>query len=136
MSVVVAAHQVSASARLILEEAAREAGLRHASLSVIHIAEGVDVDLVKEEKVRLRSEIAGILAAAEFADVEWNLQVATGADVAQSVLEFVEDSDVELLVIGARRRSAVGKLIMGSVTQTILLRADVPVLVVKAPAQK
>jgi nucleotide-binding universal stress UspA family protein len=42
--------------------------------------------------------------------------------------------DAELLVIGARRRTPVGKLFMGSVTQSIILHADVPVLVVKAPA--
>ncbi len=42
--------------------------------------------------------------------------------------------DTELLVIGARRRSPVGKLFLGSVTQSIILHADVPVLVVKAPA--
>ena len=44
--------------------------------------------------------------------------------------------DAELLVIGARRRSPVGKLFLGSVTQSIILHADVPVLVVKAPAEK
>ena len=43
-------------------------------------------------------------------------------------------AQTELLVIGARRRSPVGKLFMGSVTQSIILHADVPVLVVKAPA--
>ena len=61
--------------------------------------------------------------------------MATGVDVAETVLDLVADTDVELLVIGARRRSPVGKLIMGSVTQTIILRAEVPVLVVKAPAR-
>ena len=35
--------------------------------------------------------------------------------------------------IGARRRSPVGKAFLGSVAQTIILRANVPVLVVKAP---
>ena len=38
------------------------------------------------------------------------------------------------MVIGAGRRSPVGKALMGSVTQTLILRADVPVLVVKSDA--
>ncbi|MCW2811511.1 MAG: hypothetical protein JWP61_1969, partial [Friedmanniella sp.] len=40
----------------------------------------------------------------------------------------------ELLVIGARRRSPVGKFLLGSVTQTLILQSEVPVLVVKAEA--
>jgi nucleotide-binding universal stress UspA family protein len=35
-------------------------------------------------------------------------------------------------VIGARRRSPVGKALTGSVAQTVILQADVPVLVVKS----
>lgn len=134
MSVAVA-HQVSATSRLILREAAKEAGLRQTSLSVIHVAEGVDIDLVEEQKEHRRAEIAEVLSEAKLGDVEWTLHVDTGVDVADTVLDHVDSNDVELLVIGARHRSAVGKLIMGSVTQTIILRADVPVLVVKAPAR-
>jgi nucleotide-binding universal stress UspA family protein len=39
----------------------------------------------------------------------------------------------ELLVIGARRRSPVGKAFLGSIAQNVILDADVPVLVVKSP---
>ena len=39
----------------------------------------------------------------------------------------------DLLVIGARRRSPMGKAFLGSVTQNLLLDVDVPVLVVKSP---
>jgi nucleotide-binding universal stress UspA family protein len=134
MSVVVA-HQISPIGRLAVQEAAREAGLRKTPLVVVHVPEGVDVEIVEEQKATLRTEIAEMLQEVDQADVDWNLQVATGADVAETVLDLIADTDVDLLVIGARRRSAVGKLIMGSVTQTIILRAEVPVLVVKPPAR-
>jgi nucleotide-binding universal stress UspA family protein len=39
----------------------------------------------------------------------------------------------DLLVIGARRRSPMGKAFLGSVAQNLILDADVPVLVVKSP---
>ena len=126
MSVAVA-HQVSATARLILQEAAKEARLRQTSLSVIYVAEGVDIDLLEEQKVNRRAEIAEILGEVKLDDVEWTLQVATGVDVADTVIDLIADTDVELLVIGARRRTPVGKLIMGSVTQNIILRAEVAV---------
>ena len=134
MSVAVA-YQASASERLTLKEAAKEADLRQTALSVLHIAEGVDIDIIEDQKTRVRDEITQVLEEVNLPGVEWTLEVATGVDVAETVLDLVADSEVELLVIGARRRSAVGKMIMGSVTQTIILRADVPVLVVKAPAR-
>jgi nucleotide-binding universal stress UspA family protein len=39
--------------------------------------------------------------------------------------------DAEVLVIGARRRSPLGKFLLGSATQTIILDAPMPVLVIK-----
>ena len=44
----------------------------------------------------------------------------------------MERVGADLLVIGARRRSPVGKAFLGSVTQEVLLDSAVPVLVVKA----
>jgi nucleotide-binding universal stress UspA family protein len=39
--------------------------------------------------------------------------------------------NAEILVIGARRRSPVGKFLLGSVAQTLILDADIPVVEVK-----
>ena len=52
---------------------------------------------------------------------------------AEAILQAARDTAADLIVIGVRRRSPVGKLFLGSVTQSIILHADVPVLVVKAP---
>lgn len=50
---------------------------------------------------------------------------------ADHVLEVAEETGAQLIVIGLRRRSAVGKLILGGSAQRILLDASVPVLAVK-----
>ena len=134
MSVVVA-YQSSNIGRITLQEAAKEASLRQTGLVIIHVPEGVDIDIVQAQTKKLRSEIASALADVNMPDIDWTLQIETGADVAETVLDQVDDAEVELLVIGARRRSPVGKMLMGSVTQTIILRADVPVLVVQPPAR-
>lgn len=135
MSVVVA-HQASTIGHLTLQEGAKEANLRQVPMAVIHVAEGVDLDVIEAHKAGLSDEIAEVLREVDLNDVEWSLQVTTGEDVAEAVLDVVSGVDAELLVIGARRRSPVGKLFMGSVTQSIILHAEVPVLVVKAPAEK
>jgi nucleotide-binding universal stress UspA family protein len=129
---IVLAHQKSNSHQLALEEAAKQAQLRQTSLVVIHVPEGVDVDVNEEQRNRLNGEIAEGLQKLGLDKLSWDLQVTTGEDVADAILDSVSDADAELLVIGARRRNPVGKLFMGSVTQKLILRADVPVLVVKA----
>ena len=48
------------------------------------------------------------------------------------MLDAAEEHNADLIVIGLRRRTPVGKLIMGSTSQRILLEADCPVLAVKA----
>jgi nucleotide-binding universal stress UspA family protein len=55
-----------------------------------------------------------------------------GKSAVEEIEELVESQAVSLLVIGLRKRSAVGKLIMGSVAQDILLSVSCPVLAVKA----
>jgi len=129
---IVLAHQKSSSHQLALEEAAREAQLRKTSLVVIHVPEGVDVDVNEEQRNRLSAGITEALQKLGLAELSWALHVTTGEDVADAILDVVAD-DAELLVIGARRRNPVGKLFLGSVTQKLILRADIPVLVVKAP---
>lgn len=52
-------------------------------------------------------------------------------DTATDLIEAAEQYGADLLVIGLRRRSAVGKLILGSTAQRVLLQASCPVLAVK-----
>jgi nucleotide-binding universal stress UspA family protein len=59
-------------------------------------------------------------------------QFVRGKDVVSEIEELVSSHDVELVVIGLRRRSAVGKLLLGSVAQDILMTVPCPVLAVKA----
>ncbi len=47
--------------------------------------------------------------------------------------DAVEHTGAEVLVIGLRRRTAVGKLLLGSAAQRILLAIKWPVLAVKGP---
>ncbi|WP_432484981.1 universal stress protein [Kineococcus esterisolvens] len=54
---------------------------------------------------------------------------------AEAVLDALAEraGSVERLVIGVRRRSPVGKAVLGSLSQELLMEADVPILAVKLP---
>lgn len=58
-----------------------------------------------------------------------------GLSATDSILSVAEESGADLLVIGLRKRSAVGKLITGSTAQAVLLNANVPVICVPAQAK-
>ena len=62
------------------------------------------------------------------------LQPADSRPAAEVILQTATARSADLIVIGLRRRSPVGKLITGSTAQQILLDADCPVLTVKGSA--
>lgn len=59
---------------------------------------------------------------------------ARSGDVAEDVVTVAQEEAASLVVIGLRRRSAVGRLFLGAKAQRILLDAPCPVLAVKVPA--
>lgn len=75
-------------------------------------------------------------AARRFADAGVRAEVRQlpgGSDTADAIVAVADEISPDLVVIGLRRRTAVGKLIVGSTSQRILLGVACPVLAVKAP---
>ena len=52
-------------------------------------------------------------------------------DPAEAVLDEIKVHEVDRLVIGVKRRSPVGKAVLGSISQQLLLESPVPVVAVK-----
>lgn len=59
-------------------------------------------------------------------------QYVRGKNAVEEIEALVESQQVSMLVIGLRKRSPVGKLILGSVAQELLLSVSCPVLAVKS----
>jgi nucleotide-binding universal stress UspA family protein len=69
-------------------------------------------------------------------DVEYELtRTVESKDAAEHIVALAHDLNAELIVIGIRRRTPVGKLFLGSQAQAILLQAECPVLAVKSDAR-
>ncbi|WP_372734731.1 universal stress protein [Nocardioides sp.] len=110
-----------------------EARLRGARLVVVNSHRGGDAYDGKES-VKTDAAMAEVAAQVEASGVEFEVRtLVRGLDPAEDLIEIANETGAELIVIGLRRRSPVGKLILGSNAQQILLGAGCPVLAVKAP---
>ncbi|MDQ3029302.1 MAG: universal stress protein, partial [Actinomycetota bacterium] len=76
------------------------------------------------EAVRVRLENEGVAAEIH--------ELVRGNTPADDLIAVAESTGAQLIVIGLRRRSPVGKVVLGSNAQDLLLRASCPVLAVKA----
>jgi nucleotide-binding universal stress UspA family protein len=59
-------------------------------------------------------------------------QFVRGKNAVEEILALVDSLQASLLIIGLRKRSPIGKLILGSVAQELLLSVSCPVLAVKS----
>lgn len=66
----------------------------------------------------------------------WYAPAQSAPDPAEDLLDTAQELDVQMIVVGVRRRSPVGKFLMGSQAQRIILGASVPVVAVKAPVSE
>jgi nucleotide-binding universal stress UspA family protein len=120
--------------RAALRRAAEEAQLRRTRLIVIHSERGgkdFDVDDVRAYEAELSRVQQELEAAGVAHEVR---QLVRGMEPAEDLIAVAEETGADFIVIGLRRRTPVGKLILGSNAQRILLDAPCPVLAVKAEA--
>lgn len=113
-----------------VEAAVTEAKRRRTRLVVVNTTKG---DALVDKKFASRESLEGL--EKQLDGVEHEVRQTVGPDVADQLLEVAREVDAELIVIGLRHRSPVGKMLMGSVAQRVLLDAPCPVLAVKAARQ-
>lgn len=146
---ILAAYKPSAQGPAVLAAATEEARLRGADLLIARHAKhqpsarllpqpqpqapsipasaddvGQDIDKLREETEALASSVHGVPCEA--------VLLEEGDDAAAAILELASGGYADLIVVGIRHRSRVGKAVLGSEAQRILLEAACPVLAVKA----
>ena len=113
-----------------LLHAAREALFQQKPLAVLHV---VGSELSGSEPEQMRARIEQSLDAAGFEGLEWTLHVAPDEEGrAAALVTLTEQVVADLLVVGSRPRTPIGKFLLGSTVQRVVLDSPVPVLVVKA----
>ncbi len=116
---IVVSYADNAEGRAALKRALTEVVLRPAELIVVHASPTAEL-----AELRTRLERSGVA-----------FQLKGGPDLddpAEELISIAEQAGAELIIIGLRQRSPVGKLLLGSKAQRVLLDATCPVLAVKA----
>ena len=125
---IVVGYLATPEGRAALDAAVEEA--RRRSVRVVVVV-SVRPDEPEERRAGTREALAQVNAELEELGVEHEVRMLEGGDVADDLISTAEDVSAELVVLGLRRRSPVGKLILGSNAQRVLFDAPCAVLTVK-----
>jgi nucleotide-binding universal stress UspA family protein len=111
----------------------------NAELYALHVIHA-DVDLygpheTSEFTRNMRNEGEKYLNKVKVKAIEKNIHIKTeiisSKDIAGGILDFAEENNIDLIVIGTRGRSGFKRLLLGSVASHVVTYAYCPVLVVK-----
>lgn len=114
-----------------LDQAINEARMRSARLVVINsmMGEGREPE---DEYIETAEAMEALESRLSATGVDFEVhRYVRGRTPAQDLIQAARDFDAQLIVIGTRRRSSVGKIILGSNALEILHDAPCPVLCVR-----
>jgi nucleotide-binding universal stress UspA family protein len=140
LSTILVPTDFSSTAESALAYAADLAERTGADLHVLHVINEQDpawydladpLDMVDDLRRQLRNQAQHKLTALDAeTKVETKVAIDISFDVASSIHDYIEDKDVDLLVIGAHGRTGVREMVLGSLTEKMLRHAACPVLTV------
>lgn len=134
MSAVIVGYVPKPEGQAALEAAIVEARHRQVRLIVVNSHRG-GRDFTAEDAAEVETQLAEVEDMLKRSGVEHEMRpLVRGQDPADDLIVVAEETDAELIVIGLRRRSPIGKLILGSNAQRVLLDSSCPVLAVKSDA--
>lgn len=111
-----------------LEHAIAEARRRNTALRVVNSTKG---DALADPRFAQSDALRDLQDRLGASGVPYEVSQPVGVDAVEELLTVMDNPDAELLVIGIRHRNPVGKLLLGSVSQQLLLECRKPVLAVK-----
>jgi nucleotide-binding universal stress UspA family protein len=131
MGAVVVGYVAKPEGEAAVEQGITEARLRNATLIVVNSHRG-GREYDDESSTKSAKDLSYLEARLKESGLQYDVrQLVRGFEPAEDLISIAEASGAELIVIGLRRRTPVGKLILGSNAQRILLDAPCPVLAVK-----
>ncbi len=132
MGTIVVGYVPKPEGKAALRRAAEEAKLRDSRLVVVNSHRG-GREFDRDDAIETEAQLEEVTSELKTHGIEHDVrQLVRGMDPAEDLVNVAAEVGADLIVIGLRRRSPVGKLILGSNAQRVLLDAPCPVLAVKA----
>ncbi len=132
MGSIVVGYVPKSEGRAALRRAVEEAQLRKAKLVIVNSHRG-GREFDQDDALETEAQLQEVRDQLKESGVEHEIrQLVRGMDPAEDLISVAEEVSADFVVIGLRRRTPVGKLILGSNAQRVLLDATCPVLAVKA----
>lgn len=110
-----------------------------AEFTVLHVGPGVESrpvtpDQIEQWQEHQREQAEAIFddaraVAAEY-DVDLQSEMA-GGKVSQRIVEYADEHAVDAIVMGSHGRDGAARILLGSVAETVVRRAPVPVTIVR-----
>ena len=125
---VIAAFSPDDYGRAALDHAAALAVERQEKLVVVNATTGGSL---VDRRYAHEDEVAAIVDRLGSSGLEVEVRRDVVLEIADAVLEAAEQENASVVVVGVRRRTPVGKMLLGSVAQRVILEAPCPVLAVK-----
>jgi nucleotide-binding universal stress UspA family protein len=126
---IIAGYLATPEGEAAVQRAGEEAILRRRSLVVVDMSS----HRVLVDEQSLPAEVEAVRQHVVDAGLDFHLAAPTVLDPDDAIVRTAQRRGAELIVIGLRSRNPVGKLLFGSVAQSVILHADCAVLVVKLP---
>jgi nucleotide-binding universal stress UspA family protein len=127
---IVVGYAPTPAGRAALTTAIAEARKSDRPLVVVNTSRG---DALDDPAFAQPADLDWVRATLEEAGVTFTIrQEVRGREAADELIDVLDEVGAELCVIGIRRRSAVGKMVLGSNAHRILMDSPCPVLTVRA----
>lgn len=89
------------------------------------------LQMVVKERKKVGQKAADIIQSkAEERNLEVKADIDYGAP-SKTILEYTSENDIDLVVIGTRGRTGLGKVMLGSVAEKVVRLSDAPVMTVR-----